>query len=164
MKISKKIITLILITLSVCTAYIYTLDDDKKYVLTNVTYSNINSIEIFHNNDLITYNTDTSECKNILKLIKKCTRKINFTSLDEKISFDSNFPKDSSSSDPDNYFLKINFTSNTKVKLNNTSINCKYMVLDIDNKVLYYWFQASSCINEISIENVNLNKLKELMK
>lgn len=164
MKVSKKISVLILITISLCIAYIYTLIDDNKYVLTNVTSSNIDSVEIFHNNDLITYGTETSEGKNILKLIKKYTQKGSFSSLDRAILFDSCFPKGSSAADSYNYFVKINFTSNTEVKLNDTSINCKYMVLDIDNKVLYYWFQASSCINEMSIENVNLNKLKELVK
>lgn len=164
MKVSKKISILILITLSLCIAYIYTLTDDKKYVLTNVISSNIDSIEFFHNDDLITYDTETSECKDILKLIKKYTQKGIFSSLDGVILFDPYFPKTSIEIDSDNYLVKINFTSNTEVKLNDTSINCKYMVLDIDNKVLYYWFQASSCINEMSIENVDLNKLKELVK
>ena len=164
MKISKKISILILITISLSIAYIYTLIDDNKYVLTNVTSYNIDSVEVFHNNNLITYDTETSEGKNILKLIKKYTQKGKFSSLDGVIFFDSSFPKGSSAADSDNYFVKINFTSNTEVKLNDTFINCKYMVLDIDNKFLYYWFQASSCINEMSIENVDLNKLKELVK
>lgn len=164
MKVSKKISVLILITLSLCIAYIYTLNDDKKYVLTNVVSSNIDSIEIFHKDDLITYDTETSECKDILKLIKKYTQKGIFSSLDDVIPFDPSFPKNSMEINSDNHLIKINFTSNTEVKLNNTSITCKYMVLDIYNKTLYYWFQASSCINKMSIENVDLNKLKELVK
>lgn len=164
MKVSKKISILILLTLSLCIAYIYTINHNNKYVLTTVTSSNIDSIEIFHKDDLITYDTETSECKDILKLIKKYTQKGTFSSLDNTIPFDPYFPKNSEKIDLDNYLIKINFICNTKIKLNNTSINCKYMILDIDNKILYYWFQASSCINEMSIENVNLNKLKELVK
>ncbi|MBE6047453.1 MAG: hypothetical protein E7213_03430 [Clostridium sp.] len=161
MKISKKIIALILIILCLTIAYTYLSISNEKYVLTNIEPTKIDCIEIFHDNNSFNYPIDNSKCTDILKYVKSITKQGNFNNVGNSIAFDSNFPKHTANNNPNDYFIKINFTSNTEVSLNNTCITCRYIIFDINNSVLYYWIQASSTINTMSIENTDLSKLKE---
>ena len=164
MKLSKKIIILFLVMFILSIYYGYTKIISTKYPLSKIKPNKIESVELYNENNYLTYNADDKEGKKILKLIKKLTEEGTFTSHNKSYKYNDNFTKDIISKNPKNDFIKISFTSNEKLYLKNTIIFCTYIIVDVDNKVLYYWLQTSSSINELSIENTDLNNLNQFLK
>lgn len=163
MKFQKKIFLLFLIIITLIIGYRYIKISDKKYVLANIKPNEIESIEIYQGNNSLTYNINDQESNKILKLIKNITKKGTFESLDGSYIYDNDLIKNLASEKTDSCFVKVNFISNTKVQLKNTAITCKYISIDLNNNLLYYWIQVSSSINEMTIENIDSTDLKKFI-
>lgn len=86
------------------------------------------------------------------------------STLDGSTLLDNNLASILANNDSTNYFIEIQFNQAITLNFSNLTINCTYLIIDINNMTIYYWNPNDTLIKEIGFLSADLSELKQICK